>query len=65
MTRQLPASGDGTGAVMSTESHEDEVERRVVMSNEDARDVLEEMGFEMLTEADARLVLEKRVELSS
>lgn len=42
-----------------------EVERRVFIDNEAARDVLEEMGLEVLTENDARLVLEKRVELSS
>lgn len=42
-----------------------EVERRVFIDNEAARDVLEEMGLEVLTENDARTVLEKRVELSS
>ncbi|KAI4759212.1 hypothetical protein E4T52_08587 [Aureobasidium sp. EXF-3400] len=42
-----------------------EVERRVFMDNETARDVLEEMGLEVLTESDARAVLGKRVELSS
>ncbi|KAH0026814.1 hypothetical protein KCU78_g4225, partial [Aureobasidium melanogenum] len=42
-----------------------EVERRVFMDNEAARDVLEEMGLEVLTESDARAVLGKRVELSS
>jgi hypothetical protein len=42
-----------------------EVERRVFMDNEAARDVLEEMGLEVLSESDARAVLEKRVELSS
>ncbi|KAH0282196.1 hypothetical protein M436DRAFT_55625 [Aureobasidium namibiae CBS 147.97] len=42
-----------------------EVERRVFMDNEAARDVLEEMGLEVLTESDARAVLGKRIELSS
>jgi hypothetical protein len=35
------------------------------MDNEAARDVLEEMGLDVLTESDARAVLGKRVELSS
>ncbi|KAL1303236.1 hypothetical protein AAFC00_006651 [Neodothiora populina] len=42
-----------------------EVERRVFIDNEAARDVLEEMGLELLSEGDARSILEKRVELSS
>lgn len=42
-----------------------EVERRVFIDNEAARIVLEEMGLEVLTESDARAVLERRVELSS
>lgn len=42
-----------------------EVERRVFMSNEDARDVLEELGLEVLSESDARDVLQRRVELGS
>lgn len=42
-----------------------EVERRIFMDNETARDVLEEMGLEYLTESDARAVLGKRIELSS
>ena len=42
-----------------------EVERRVFIDNEAARDVLEEMDLEVLSEGDARTVLEKRVELSS
>ncbi|GAB7352150.1 hypothetical protein MBLNU459_g2638t2 [Dothideomycetes sp. NU459] len=42
-----------------------EVERRVFIDNEAARDVLEEMGLEVLSEQDARTVLERRVELSS
>ncbi|OJD35669.1 rint-1 family protein [Diplodia corticola] len=42
-----------------------EVEKRVFADNEQAREVLEELGFECLTEAEARGVLEKRVELGS
>jgi len=42
-----------------------EVERRVFIDNEAARDVLEEMGLDVLSEQDARTVLERRVELSS
>ncbi|KAG2169047.1 hypothetical protein VTO58DRAFT_111570 [Aureobasidium pullulans] len=42
-----------------------EVERRVFIDNEAARDVLEEMGLEILAESDAREVLQRRVELSS
>ena len=42
-----------------------EVEKRVFRSNESAREVLEELGLENLTESDARTVLEKRVELAS
>lgn len=42
-----------------------EVERRVFIDNEAARDVLEEMGLEVISESDARTVLERRVELSS
>ena len=42
-----------------------EVERRVFRSNESARSVLAEMGVEMLSESDARAVLERRVEVGS
>lgn len=42
-----------------------EVERRIFMDNESARDVLEELGLEVLTEHDARDVLQRRVELGS
>ena len=42
-----------------------EVEKRVFRSNESAREVLEELGFEILTETEARSVLERRLELSS
>ena len=42
-----------------------EVERLVFMDNESARHVLEQLGLEVLNEADARAVLERRVELGS
>lgn len=42
-----------------------EVEKRVFRSNESARNVLMVMGFETLSEADARAVLERRVEVGS
>ena len=42
-----------------------EVERMVFQDNESARHVLEQLGFESLSESDARVVLEKRVELGS
>jgi RAD50-interacting protein 1 len=42
-----------------------EVEKKIFKNNESARDMLEEMGLENLTEIEARTVLEKRVELAS
>lgn len=42
-----------------------EVEKRIFRSNESARDVLEELGFEVITESEARNVLERRIELGS
>ena len=42
-----------------------EVEKRIFRSNESARDVLEELGFEVITESEARSVLERRIELGS
>lgn len=42
-----------------------EVERLVFMDNESARRALDQLGMEVLTEGDARAVLEKRVELGS
>jgi len=41
-----------------------EVEKRVFRDNESAREVLEELGMESLTETEARSVLERRLELS-
>lgn len=42
-----------------------EVERRLFANNESAREVLSELEIETLSEAEARAVLEKRVELRS
>ena len=42
-----------------------EVEKRIFQSNESARETLEELGIENLTESEARTMLEKRVELAS
>ena len=42
-----------------------EVEQRVFKDNESARDVLDELGIDSLSESEARSVLEKRVELAS
>jgi hypothetical protein len=41
-----------------------EVEQRLFADNQSARDVLEELGFETLTETEARAVLGRRVELA-
>lgn len=41
-----------------------EVERRLFADNQAARDVLDELGIELLTETEARAVLRKRVELA-
>lgn len=42
-----------------------DVEQRIFRSNESARAVLEQLGLEFLTEAEARSVLERRIELGS
>jgi hypothetical protein len=65
---EIPVEVDAEGSDEATPEKKwglFEVERRVFMDNEAARDVLEEMGLEVLTESDARAVLGKRVELSS
>lgn len=41
-----------------------EVERRLFADNQSARDVLDELGSEMLTETEARALLRQRVELA-
>ena len=42
-----------------------QVEERIFRSNESAREVLEELGLEVLTESEARNVLERRIELGN
>ncbi|KAL9130908.1 MAG: hypothetical protein Q9217_001011 [Psora testacea] len=42
-----------------------EVEKRIFRDNENAREVLEELGLEVLSESEARNVLERRIELGS
>ena len=42
-----------------------EVEERIFRSNESAREVLEELGMEVLAESEARHVLERRIELGN
>lgn len=42
-----------------------EVEKRIFRSNESGRAVLEELGLEVLSESEARSVLERRLELGS
>ncbi|KAL1394155.1 TIP-1 family-domain-containing protein [Phyllosticta capitalensis] len=64
------AQNDGEEGVDATESEDRrlglwEVEQKVFADNEQARAVLEELGFESLSETEARGVLEKRVELGS
>ncbi|KAL8797940.1 MAG: hypothetical protein Q9182_007099 [Xanthomendoza sp. 2 TL-2023] len=41
-----------------------DVEKRLFKDNESGREVLEEMGLEVLSESDARSVLERRIDLS-
>lgn len=40
-----------------------EVEKRIFRSNESGREVLEELGLQVLNESDARSVLERRIDL--
>lgn len=42
-----------------------DVEKRIFRSNESARAVLEQLGIDILTEAEARSVLERRLELEN
>jgi hypothetical protein len=41
-----------------------EVERRLFADNQSARDVLEDLGLELLSETEARALLRRRVELA-
>ena len=62
---QRSSDGDGESVQDSGGLGIWEVEKRVFRNNESAREVLEDLGFETLTEAEARSVLERRLELSS
>ena len=64
-------AGDVSAAQEGTDSQEEphlglwEVEKRLFRDNESARGVLAELNIETLTEAEARAVLERRVEIGS
>ena len=55
--------GGGDGQEVEMDLGLWEVEKRVFRSNESGREVLEELGLEVLSESEARDVLERRVEL--
>lgn len=55
---------DGKGNAISTPGLW-EAEKRIFRNNESAREVLEQLGLEVLSEAEARSVLERRIELGS
>ncbi|KAM5487134.1 hypothetical protein McanMca71_000294 [Microsporum canis] len=58
---QSPDTGDGTRIGLGLW----EAEKRLFANNESARGVLSELGIDTLTEAEARSVLERRVEVRS
>lgn len=64
-----PKSDDSATAVESEENTTQPglwaVEKRLFKDNESAREMLAELGIETLTEAEARSVLERRVEMGS
>ena len=58
------------GLPLNSEHHEegpdlDEVEKRIFQSDEDARQVLEELSLEVLGESDAKKILRRRIEVTS
>ena len=55
------SNNDGGGETNAPDLSE--VEKRIFRSNESGREVLEELGLEVLSESEARNVLERRVEL--
>lgn len=55
--KEVPAIGGGEELGLW------EVEQRLFADNQSAREVLEELGFETLSETEARAVLGRRVEL--
>lgn len=52
-------AGQGAGTTLGLW----EVEKRIFRSNESGREVLEELGLQVLSESDARSVLERRIDL--
>lgn len=67
---QATSKGESTrkGSIdVDTQTNMDlwEVEKRLFANNESAREILKELGIEMLSEAQARIVLERRAELRS
>jgi hypothetical protein len=68
----VDADGEGHGKAHHSESSSAEkkdlglweVERRLFADNQSARDVLEELGLELLSETEARALLRRRVELA-
>ncbi|GAQ04354.1 hypothetical protein ALT_1675 [Aspergillus lentulus] len=71
LTVVAPKSGDVSATQEGADSQEEphlglwEVEKRLFRDNESARGVLAELNIETLTEAEARAVLERRVEIGS
>ena len=67
MSMPVKAQGTAGGGVEGTKESIGiwEVEKRVFRDNESAREILEDLGLEVLTEAEARSVLERRIELST
>ncbi|KAI8939785.1 hypothetical protein NX059_003524 [Plenodomus lindquistii] len=59
----LASSGGGDGNV-NPDLGLWEVERRLFADNQSARDVLEDLGLELLSETEARALLRRRVELA-
>ena len=58
--------GEGDNVILATENAGVlDIERRMFRDNESAREVLEELGMEALSESEARNILEKRIELGS
>ena len=63
----LPVKGAEGGGAAEGATGPDlwEVEKRVFRSNESGREVLDELGLQVLSEGDARNVLERRLEMGS
>ena len=63
----LPVKSEGEGEENGDEAVGGlglwEVEKRVFRNNESGREVLDELGLEVLSESEARHVLERRIEL--